>query len=77
MLQASLELDPFQADRTRKEHIHKLAVRSSGRHLLDLGVGCAKAFVDPGEHVVPREVFGRHRRAIHVHRHFEVFFRFN
>ena len=70
MLQASLELDSFQADRTWKEHIHELAIGSSGRHLLDLGVGCAEAVVDPGEHVVPREVVGRHRRAVHVHRHF-------
>jgi len=30
VLQGSLELDPFQADRTWKEHVHELTVRSSG-----------------------------------------------
>ena len=54
---------------TREQHVHELAVGSPGAHLLNLCEPWVQALVDPGQHVVSRQVVRRDRCGVDVHRH--------
>ena len=73
MLKLRPELDLFEDHGAREKHVHELAVRRAAAHLLDLGVVGPQAVVDPGQHIVPREVVRCYGRAVDVHRHTSAF----
>ena len=57
---------------TWEEHVHELAVGGPGAHLLNLGVPRVEAVVDPGQHIVAREVVRGGRGGVHVDGHGEA-----
>ena len=55
-----------------EKHVHELAVDGPSAELLDLDVPGGETVVDPGQHVVSREVVSAGAGSVHVDCHLYV-----
>ena len=69
MLQFSLEFDFLELDAARKEHVHELAISRSRTQFFDFSVSCQETVIDPGQHLMPREVLIGHRCIVNIDCH--------